>query len=237
VKYILTFLAYFLVLIPVQSQNYAKIFDTDYKDAINYFKTNKATLSNGFRAYNIDLELASSTVFPERIRYSIVKDFFETAYLEVFYVENGSDEVDFSIGDFQIKPSFAEKVEFVVKYNPILKNKYTKLLYNNKLNIKQIRTTRVKRLKNLEYQIIYISAFCDIVKIKFRIENMPKNEKIKFYATAYNFGFDKSEKTIKNHINDMFFPYGGKYPGKQYSYSNISVYFYKSNFYSIFNAK
>ena len=228
-----------LVFIIFQSnspiQNYPETFGDDYKNAINYFKANKQRLSKGFKIYNIDLKTVTSIVFPERIRYSIVKDFFETAFLELFYVENGSKQVDFSIGDFQIKPSFAEKIEFFVKYNQKLKFKYRVLSNYNKTNLKLIRKERVNRLKKLNYQIIYISAFYDIVKTKFFVNNMPEKKQIKFFATAYNYGFDKTQIEILNHLNDKFFPYGSTYPGKQYSYSNISLHFYFNDFCSIFN--
>ena len=234
-KIIITLFSFIIIQTTSYSQNYPKIFGDDYKNAVNYFKTNKQKLSKSFNIYNIDLKIATSVVFPERIRYSIVKDFFETAYLEVFYVENGSKQVDFSIGDFQIKPSFAEKVEFFVKYNQKLKLKYKILSYYNDTNIKSIRKKRVSRLKKTYYQIIYISAFYDIVKTKFSVNNMSKKEQIKFFATAYNYGFDKTQTNLTKRINTKSFPYGSTYPGKQYSYSNISYYFYFNEFCSIFN--
>ena len=233
-KTLIVFFAIFTIQTNYQKSNYPQIFGNDYKNAISFFKTNKKTLKKGFQIFNVDLKIASSIVFPEKIRYSIVKDFFETAFLEVFYVENGSSKVDFSIGDFQIKPSFAEKIEFFVKNNLNLKLKYKILInyYNNSTEL--IRKERVRRLKKLSYQIIYISAFYDIIKIKFYTKDMTKKMQLKFFATAYNFGFDKTQKDIIKHINYNSFPYGNSYPGKQYSYSNISYYFYNNEFYRIF---
>ena len=55
-------------------------------------------------------ELAA-ILFPELIRYSVYKDFFETQALELLYIDYGKKTADFSIGRFQMKPSFAEAVE------------------------------------------------------------------------------------------------------------------------------
>ncbi|MBN1251668.1 MAG: hypothetical protein JXR51_00625 [Bacteroidales bacterium] len=225
------------IFIFQKQNNYLKIFGNDYKNAINYFIDNKTVFENYFSDYNVDIEILTSIIFPERIRYSIVKDYFETTFLELFYVENGSSKVDFSIGDFQIKPSFAEKIEFYIKNNPYLNHKYEILLNYDTKEISEIRKKRVERLKNKKNQIVYISAFYDIVKSKFYLLKKSKSEKIKFFATAYNYGFDKSQNVLEKHLNDEFFPYGTSYPQKQYSYSDISLYFYRNEYFLIFNKK
>lgn len=233
-KTITIFFAFFIMQTTSYNQNYPNIFGNDYKNAIKFFKVNKDVIERTLNTFNIDIKIATSVVFPERIRYSIVKDFFETAFLEVFYVENGSSQVDFSIGHFQMKPSFAEKVEFFVKFNQRLSFKYNVLINYKQKDIKLIRKKRIDRLKNLNYQLIYISAFYDIVKTVFFIDNMNEKLKIKFFATAYNYGFDKTQNNLIKNINKKYFPYGSSYPGKQYSYSNISYYFYYNEFCAIF---
>ena len=92
------------------SSKYYKIFGNDYKNALNYFKKYKTFSRNILKENNVDAEIIIPILFPERIRYSIVRDFFETAFLEAIYTSQGSDYIDFSIGDFQMKPSFIEKL-------------------------------------------------------------------------------------------------------------------------------
>ncbi|HMR44504.1 MAG TPA: hypothetical protein PKC40_11755, partial [Saprospiraceae bacterium] len=65
-----------------------------------------------------------AVVFPEMIRYNLVKDFFETSALELIYANLGSREVDFSIGIFQMKPSFIEKLEDIIIQNPAVFSEY-----------------------------------------------------------------------------------------------------------------
>lgn len=57
---------------------------------------------------------ALAIVSPELIRWTAFKDFFETTALELLYVKKGKTYADFSIGHFQIKPSFVEQLEAYV---------------------------------------------------------------------------------------------------------------------------
>ena len=71
--------------------------------------------------------LLTPVVLPEVARFNGFSNFFETAALEAFYVEDGSGVVDFSIGPFQMKPSFAERVEHRVAAQPSLRQRFPKL--------------------------------------------------------------------------------------------------------------
>jgi len=76
----------------------------------------------------------------------------ETEALNILYTKFGSESVDFSIGDLQIKPSFAEKIEQHIKIDTNLIKKYSKLIIFKADSIK-IREERVKRLESLPWQI------------------------------------------------------------------------------------
>jgi hypothetical protein len=214
--------------------DYQKIFGNDYADALSYFKKNQSTITTYFKYHSIDQKLIIPVIFPERIRYSMIKDFLETAAVELIYIDLGTDYVDFSIGDFQIKPSFAEKVEQYLTKTSNLRHKYKLIVdYGNKQNSQQ-RKERVRRLKLLNYQLIYISAFYDIVNQKFNLGNKPDTEKIKFLASAYNHGFDSNASEIEKYVDDEYFPYGTKYKGKQYAYAEVAVDFYLNHYQSLF---
>ncbi len=215
--------------------DYQKIFGNNYTDALNYFEKHKTTITTCFNYHSIKQELMIPVIFPERIRYSMVKDFLETATVELIYIDLGADYVDFSIGDFQIKPSFAEKVEQYLTLTSNLSKKYKLIVdYGNKQNSQQ-RKERVRRLKLLNYQLIYISAFYDIVNQEFNLENKSDTEKIKFLASAYNHGFDSNASEIEKYIDEEYFPYGTKHKGKQYAYSKVAVDFYFNHYHSLFN--
>jgi len=165
------------------------------------------------------------------IRYSNVQDMLETSALELIYVESGSSAADFSIGRFQMKPSFAEAIEEEVKSNAILNSNYKKLPFSEKNSNVQNRKERIARLQSLDWQLMYLNAFVSICKIKFRNEEFESNnDSLSFYSSAYNTGFKKSSEDIRSNCLKCYFPYGTKYKGKQYSYADVACYFNKYTF-------
>ena len=213
---------------------YYNIFGNDYKSALIFFKKNKELIKSTFKKYNIESEIIISALFPERIRYSIVQDFFETEALSTIYVSYGSTYVDFSIGEFQIKPSFVEKLEEYIKTSSKLQDKYLHLFPKTR-DVKKKRKNIVSNLKSLKYQLFYISVFYDILIEKFDLLSMNKTKKINFTASAYNYGFHNTKQEISDNFKSKYFPYGTKYPGKQYSYTNIALDFNQNYYNSIFN--
>jgi hypothetical protein len=220
----------------IADNNYQKIFGDDYTDGLNYFTKNKLTIENQFAKYHADQEVLIPVIFPERIRFSMMRDILETSAVEMVYIEYGSDFVDFSIGDFQLKPSFASKIENSLIESTETREKYMILLKYKSTNLQDIRKERVERLKSLEFQLIYISAFYDIVNRKFNLSEKTQIERIAFFATAYNYGFLSNKAEIEEHMDDKYFPYGSKYKGKQYAYSDVAVYFYLKHDPNIFNS-
>lgn len=213
--------------------NYSEIFGEDYQDALSYFKEHKQTVKSVLSANNIDERVVVSAIFPERIRFSIVKNFVETAALELLYLEYGSNCVDMSVGDFQIKPSFVEKLETQMEKILKIKKKYL-YLFPKLNNEKAKRKFILDNLKQTEKQLQYISVFYDIINEKFNLKTMSVEEKIRFTASAYNTGFYKTYNQISENINSKFFPYGTRYSGTQYSYADISSDFYKKFYHTIF---
>ena len=64
-----------------------------------------------FPEFGIRTELAVAVVFPELVRYSALMDFMETTAVKALYQQKGVKGADFSIGRFQMKPSFVEDLE------------------------------------------------------------------------------------------------------------------------------
>lgn len=206
---------------------YEKIFSADFSNAINYLNCHTKQFKQSAKTYCNQPQLLSTIVFPELMRYSNVKDLFETSALELVYVESGSTAADFSIGRFQMKPSFAEAIEKELASD----ESYKKLLYSNTNTKEQTRKERVTRLQNLDWQLIYLNAFVSICKTNFRNENFESVEdSLSFYSSAYNTGFTKSAEEIKSNAEKCYFPYGTKYKGKQYSYADVACYFNKYTF-------
>ena len=55
--------------------------------------------------------MALAVVFPEIVRYSDLEDLIQIRALKVLYVQYGRKYADFSVGHFQMKPSFIEQLE------------------------------------------------------------------------------------------------------------------------------
>lgn len=93
------------------TDNYKQAFGSDYTWAVNWLQQNKAVIQKNADQFNIPAKALMAIVFPELIRYNTVFDALEINSLRYLYVSEGKDYADFSVGYFQMKPSFAEMVE------------------------------------------------------------------------------------------------------------------------------
>ena len=207
---------------------YSDIFAEDYSEARSFVLENQQTIQAVCDKYQVGTELATSIVFPELIRYSLLKDFFETQTLKVVYTEFGAGYADFSIGVFQMKPSFAETLENYVKSSRLLSGKYKDLYAYPESDGKAMRGERVNRLQSLQWQLTYLCAFVDAVGEFHQTAFDSFDHKLKFFASAYNSGFLQGAEKIEKYMVQNYFPYGKNYHGKQYPYCEISLYYYKN---------
>jgi hypothetical protein len=75
-------------------------------------------------------------------------------------------------------------------------------------------------------QVIYLAAFIKICENNFNLESKNDIEKVRFLAAAYNYGFWKTAGQIENIIDKKF--YGTTIiKTESYSYSDVSVFWYK----------
>ncbi len=203
--------------------DYKKIFGKDYDKATVYISKNQ-WINDSLKKENINPEFAVAIIFPELIRYSAIQDIIEVSALKTLYIQYGTKYSDFSIGHFQMKPSFAEKIEEIFS----AKNKKTKF---SKKNSPQSRLDRIKRLDSDVWQLRYLIMFIKIMDSRFANEIfINESEKLRFYATAYNCGFTKSAQEIKDRINLSFFstvliPVEDT---ERYCYPDISVFFFEN---------
>ncbi len=206
----------FCIKYPKACENFIENFNEkkeEYKEIIN----NK----NGLDQYFV-----ISIVSPEIAYYNSINNKLETLATETFYVQLGSDYNDFSIGKFQMKPSFIELLESRLFDFPELNDLAEKLKIDDENSI-EIRKKRIYRLKDPTWQIIYLCAFCSYMDLKFsNLSFNSKREKILFYASAYNTGFDKPYKEIVKFINKRFFPNGKSNTENNFSYAAVALMFY-----------
>ncbi len=208
--------------------DYRVIWPEDYQRSLQFLQSNRQQIDGVCSRYHSDTATITATIFPELIRYSLWRDFFETKALETVYVEYGSHYADFSIGHFQMKPSFVEKLEAYVAADCRLSERFGRILRYPSSVKKNIRKERIRRLQTLEWQMTYVCCFYEIVSDKFNYLTFPdKTEKIRFFAAAYNRGFDEKEAVIRRAMHRKTFPYGSQYPGNPYCYSKIASDYYQ----------
>lgn len=166
---------------------------------------------------------------PELMRYSLVSDFLETEILEIAYAEYGLDYADFSIGKFQMKPSFVERLEQSICENPELYFWYQELTTYSVPDDQAVRTERIRRIKSPNYQYLILSAFYDYCRLTYceYLESVNIEKEVGFIGTAYNMGFNKSSNEILKYQSLKRFPFGARYKGDQYAYSSVSTEIFK----------
>ncbi|MEM9916836.1 MAG: hypothetical protein AAF990_01995 [Bacteroidota bacterium] len=208
------------------------IFPTDiqlaFEEAVQLLEARKAVVQKVADEQQVDWKPALAIVAPELIRYHLLKDFFETKALEWGYVNGGSKIADFSIGHFQMKPSFIEQLEAALACDEKLGRRWQMLLIDAKQDEKIQRQQRIERLKDFHWQLRYAMAFCELADEMYQCRSFSSvAERLRFYAAAYNFGFDQSPHQIAAWQQKAAFPYGQKFQGEQCRYSDLATAFYQ----------
>ena len=210
-------------------------FKIDFKEeiekAVSIQNRIESTFQERIKLWDGDYELCSSIIFPELVRSSIIREKVENFLLLNFYNIHGSSFGNKSVGTFQMKPSFIEKLERELQSYESLRKFDFIWEYPQGITERQIREIRSNRLLSLTWQMDYLIAFVNLLDefnngSEFYLDNLlDKEEKIAMYAASYNSGnwFD-SKKIIKSRSKKLF-PYGN-FKKSKYCYSDISVYFY-----------
>jgi hypothetical protein len=213
------------------SPDYRQIFGSDYLYAENLLENNH-WWADSLEAHGIEPGFALAIIFPELIRYSSLSDYLETRALEVLYVQYGRDYADFSIGYFQMKPSFAERIEAdILEFDLIHHYPKLSLLVPDTTDHPDSRRERVLRLKDESGQLRYLEAFIRIMDLKYsgELKHVPGKMKLEFYATAYNTGYFKEIRTISASMKQNHFFRGIDNGSEKYNYAGIALYYYHNS--------
>jgi hypothetical protein len=226
VKKILLFILFLVWVQPFWSQplDYQVIFGEDWKKAAAFEKENRSWIEAILHENHISYPVAMSVIFPELIRYSALRDKMEISLLKTLYINLGDDYADFSIGVFQMKPSFAELIR---EHAPRIAGNGKGLPDNrNRYNdIKEFRRSIVSDLEDPKTQIYYLVAFVKICKERFKTDRKDEVSQVKFLSTAYNYGIDKTASQIDSMSTRKFFN-TKLFKTVNYSYSDVSLYWF-----------
>jgi hypothetical protein len=228
VKILFTIIFACFSCLPEYSQppNYKDLFGDDWKKASAFEKENRGWMEPLICKYNISYPLAISIIFPELVRYSALRDKMETTLLKTLYVNLGEDYANFSIGVFQMKPSFAQNIR---QQAPSIAGEIPGIVFEESSefdNIIAFRKSIVKDLEDPKTQIKYLVAFFKICEKKIVTQKGNELSLIKFLATAYNYGINKSAAEIENMSDKKFFN-TKLFKTENYSYADVSVFWYK----------
>lgn len=214
---------------------YEEALSPDYTEGLDFLREHRQMFDRYLGDDPKQKALMVSVVFPEIVRYSFVRDLLETRTLEVAYTLKGSDLVDFSIGRFQMKPSFVESMEASVKQSSRLSGKYADILDYPKAEEALVRRTRINRLKSLDWQLRYLRVFCDLVAAAHPfLKDQSFDYRVKFFATAYNHSFHANKEELERWMHKKTYPYGVGVKGEQYAYSRVALYFAQHHYSTLF---
>ena len=203
--------------------HYETYFSNEIIAAEEFIKSQQRTIKQSAQSLGHSERMCIAIVYPELLRYSAWKDLLETKAMEEGYTRWGSDRIDFSIGHFQMKASFAEYIETAVKENDSLMVKYARLYTYPSKHQSLIRSHRIKRLKSTSGQLYYLHAFYDVCLIKYpQLCKMNASDRVFALASIYNRGFQNNFNALIQHGKNKEFPYGSSYPGTQFSYGEIA---------------
>ena len=208
-----------------EKDDFINSFATDIDRAIKFIDNHKDEIIEISKDYNIDVNIALSIMFPELVRYNQLKDQIEISANKLFYIKWGSEYADFSIGILQMKPTFIERLA-----NTRKRDKYDNLfLYPENYSKEDIRGIIIDRLQDVDYQLKYLAYFINIIDTSNEVNFKNNYDKIIYYATAYNAGSWYNEENNQKLSKKKTYPYGPNNDEiKQYSYSDISLYYYQN---------
>lgn len=208
-----------------QSINYQDLFGDDWKKAQAFERENRSWMEPLLLKNHISYQLAIAIVFPELVRYSALRDKMEITLLKALYVNLGEDYANFSIGQFQMKPSFAEIIR--ERSTSVLGHR-SGIIFKNRSDfddIKDFRKSIVRDLEDLKSQFNYLVAFLKLCDKNYKTNRKDEVARLKFLATAYNYGFDKSASQIESMTDKKFFN-TKLFKTENYSYAAVSLFWY-----------
>jgi len=211
---------------PEKNSQFRLAFGEQYTEALVYL-SGQSWMSETLNASGISPAFAKALVFPEVIRYSAIRDRLEMHGLITLYVQYGSGYADFSVGRFQMKPSFAVQVENDAKGLP--ENRRIMLHSIDTSDTPQARLTRIQRLDSQIWQLQYLIWFIDIMDQRYgNLFMADEAEKLRFYATAYNCGYAKPESAIRRKMQESHFHTALFRSDGCYNYSDIALEYFNS---------
>ncbi len=195
----------------------------EWDEAVRLAREHEVVWTEVFESLDVDSRECEAVIFPELMRYGRVRDGIEHGVLLAPYVRKGVEGADFSVGMFQMKPSFAEQVEAAWMRSG-LRHEYE--LYFVLADSEEVRRRRVERLGDERWQCVYLAAFVRLMlEREPSLLNMAPEDRVALLATAYNYSFTASLDELEARRDSETFHLDFIRTAKTalYSYSDLAV--------------
>jgi hypothetical protein len=212
---------------PAPIEDYADIFGPRYGDAERFVREN-AWIGRELGLPRQEALTALAIVFPELIRFSALEDEIQVRGLKVLYVQYGRSYANFSIGRFQMKPSFAEQVE---------RDAWRFLTADERAaagptfagdDTPPARAERIRRLDETPWQVRYLRLFMQVMARRYADETFGGIEdRLRFYATAYNAGYASGTRALRQKALQRTFHTALFFPDVRYCYADVAVFSFR----------
>lgn len=215
--------------VSARAEDYAAIFGKKYAEADRFLRQND-WIAAALCLPADERRIALAVVFPEVIRFSAVEDAIQVRGLKVLYIQYGRAYVDFSVGRFQMKPSFIEHLE----------SDYQRLFSAEEKaavgipafergDTSKLRENRVLRLDDLIWQVRYLRLFMLVMEKRYgRVAFAGIEDRLRFYATAFNAGYASGEPALRRMMNERRFHTALLFPKTTYNYADVALFFFRS---------
>ena len=212
------------ILCPAQERAYHERYDAECQLALSFWVSHEAEFKAIGSKAGVSARFLFALVAPEISQFGYLSDRAQTYILKVMYVQRGKAYADFSIGRFQMKPSFIERLEQCLRAESTLCTLFPEVLFTAESERAE-RAERIKRLESMEWQLVYLALFCRVVQQRFEhIVFADEAEKLQFYANAYNVGFHLNASRLQQ-TQGAYFPHLSR---QKYRYADISLWFYQN---------
>jgi hypothetical protein len=213
------------------AEDYEVVFGDKLREAERFFRQN-GWMAAALGLDPADTRIALAVVFPEVIRFRSLEDRIQIRVLKVLYVQYGRAYLDFSVGPFQMKPSFAESLESdCARLFSAGERKAAAVPDFAAEDSPEARRQRILRLDDLAWQVRYLRLFMLVMNKRYaRAKFGGDEDRLRFYATAYNAGYAAGETVLRRVMGRRRFHVELLFPKALYDYAEVALFFYRRAF-------
>jgi hypothetical protein len=191
----------------------------DFEFADKYCTSIEQQVNTIAKSYNLSASDVLPVVYPECSRFNSLSNAFESDVLYYYYIQQGTEGADFSVGYFQMKPSFMEALEAEIESNGLFKEQRPRFAYQSG-KMEEIRNERLDRLQSPAWQMEYLCAFTALMHERY-VQDSVSIPRTEYVAAAYNYGFFKPSSEIVSWSEVKAFP-NGRNGSQNYVYGELA---------------